>query len=222
MLTRRNACDTLAKYIGCDLRPLAEDNGITVIGESGNINKGWKGLGLETLAGITPNNRKAPNGLGYELKSVAYYQKDDLWMPKETMAITMVKPEDLLKDEFFKSHLWEKLKSLIFCVVSWHGRNNPMSRLLKVTAFDFLEEDNLIKQIEKDYEFIRNKLKTQGFGALTSRDGEYIQARTKGVGHGSTSRAFYARKNFLEEICPPFKLKPTPVATQVFGEKIVA
>jgi DNA mismatch repair protein MutH len=205
MLTRRNACDTLTKYLGRDLRPLAEQHGVTVMAENGNINKGWKGLACEVLAGITPNNRKAPNGLGFEMKSVAYYLKNGLWMPKETMAITMVKPEDFIKDEFLKSHLWEKLKSLIFCVVSWHGRNNPMSRLLKVTALDFLEDDNLIKEIEKDYEFIRNKLKMQGFKSLTSRDGKYVQARTKGAGHGSTSRAFYARKNFLEAICPSFK-----------------
>ncbi len=207
MLTRWHAVDTLEKYVGRDLRPLAENQGITVIGESGKINKGWKGLGLEALAGITPNNRKAPNGLGYELKSVAFCEKDGLWVPKETMAITMVNPEDLIRDEFLDSHLWAKLKSLLFCVVSWHGRNNPMSHLLKVTTFDLLEEDNLIKDLEKDYEFIRHKLKTQGFGALTSRDGQYIQARTKGAGYGSITRAFYARKNFLELICPPFKFK---------------
>ncbi|OWY24453.1 hypothetical protein C7N43_29785 [Sphingobacteriales bacterium UPWRP_1] len=58
----------------------------------------------------------------------------------------------------------------------------------------------LIKEIQADYEFIRNKLKTQGFAALTGKDGKWIQARTKGAGHGSTSRAFYARKSLIKEI----------------------
>jgi len=72
--------------------------------------------------------------------------------------------------------------------------------LLKVKTFDFLETDTLIKEIEADYEFIRTKLVTQGFAALTGKDGKWIQARTKGAGHGSTSRAFYARKDLIKEI----------------------
>ncbi|MBS1537261.1 MAG: hypothetical protein JST20_05880 [Bacteroidetes bacterium] len=41
---------------------------------------------------------------------------------------------------------------------------------------------------------------SQGFQALTGKDGNWIQARTKGAGHGSTSRAFYARKKLIKEI----------------------
>lgn len=63
-----------------------------------------------------------------------------------------------------------------------------------------MENDTLIQEIEADYEFIRNKLKTQGFEKLTGKDGKWIQARTKGAGHGSTSRAFYARKELIKEI----------------------
>lgn len=39
-----------------------------------------------------------------------------------------------------------------------------------------------------------------GFESLTGKDGKWIQARTKGAGHGSRSRAFYARKRFIEKI----------------------
>jgi hypothetical protein len=30
--------------------------------------------------------------------------------------------------------------------------------------------------------------------------GQFIQPRTKGAGHGSTSRAFYARTQFISQI----------------------
>jgi len=60
--------------------------------------------------------------------------------------------------------------------------------------------DTLIKEIEEDYEFIRTKLIDKGFSSLTGRDGKWIQARTKGAGHGSISRAFYARKELIKEI----------------------
>jgi len=211
MITRIVASQNLSKYVGKDLQTLAEKHGVTVIGESGNINKGWKGLTIECLAGLSPNNKKAPNGLGFELKSVCYQQKNGLWKPKETMAITMVNQDDLLNNDFFHSHLWQKMKSLLFCMVSWNGKHNTDSVLLNVITFDFLEDDKLILAVKADYDFIRNKLKTQGFGALTSRDGKYIQARTKGAGHGSKTRAFYAKKCFLEEIYVP-KVKALQVA----------
>jgi len=47
---------------------------------------------------------------------------------------------------------------------------------------------------------INNKLITQGFEALTGADGKWIQARTKGPGHGSVSRAFYARNCLVKKI----------------------
>ena len=202
MITKITAIKNLNKYIGQDLVKLAKQFGITTYID-GKQNKGWKGLTLERLAGLSTNNSPAPNGLGFELKSTAYIVKDDIYKPKETMAITMINPENLKTTPFYKSHCWEKLKSIVFCAVSWYGKHVEKSELIKVTSFDFLEEKQLIDEIEEDYEFIRNKLITQGFSSLTGKDGKWIQARTKGPGHGSTSRAFYARKNLLNEI---FKL----------------
>jgi DNA mismatch repair protein MutH len=199
MITRIIAIRNLEKHIGQDLSELANQYEITTYID-GKQNKGWKGLTLENLAGLTNDNKQAPNGLGFELKSTAFYQVKGVWMPKETTAITMINPQNLIDTPFFKSHCWEKLKSLVFCAVSWNGKHNEKSELLKVVSFDFLENKTLIDDIESDYEFIRNKCATQGFGALTGKDGKWIQARTKGHGHGSISRAFYARKALIKEI----------------------
>ena len=119
------------------------------------------------------------------------------------MAITMINPTTLIATPFYKSHCWEKLKSILFCAVSWGGHRNPESKLLSVQTFDFLEDSELIKEIEADYEFTRAKLIKSGFGSLTGKDGKWMQARTKGAGHGSISRAFYARRSLLSKI---FKL----------------
>lgn len=199
MVTRIIAIRNLEKFIGQDLSELAKQHGITTY-KDGKQNKGWKGLTLEHLAGLSNDNKQAPNGLGFELKSTAFYKVKSEWTPKETFAITMINPQKLIDTPFFKSHCWEKLKSLVYCAVSWNGKHNEKSELLKVQSFDFLDSDILIKEIQADYEFIRNKLKTQGFAALTGKDGKWIQARTKGAGHGSTSRAFYARKSLIKEI----------------------
>ena len=199
IITRTTAIKNLKKYLGQDLRKLALEYGITTY-ETGKQNKGWKGLVLERLAGLQTNVSKAPNGLSYELKSVAFhYVKDDL-VPKETMAITMINPEELKDNSFFESHCWAKLKAIVFCAVKWNGKNSESGELLKVASLDFAEDDDLIKEIKTDYDFIKNKLTTQGFEALTGADGKWIQARTKGPGHGSVSRAFYARTSLVKKI----------------------
>lgn len=186
--------------MGKDLSKLAKKTKITTY-QTGKQNKGWKGLVIEILAGLKTNVSKAPNGENFELKSVSFYYNDKKELvPKETMAITMINPEELKKTQFFNSHCWAKLKSIVFCAVLWHGKNSRTAELINVTSLDFTENEELIKEIEKDYEFIRNKLITKGFQSLTGSDGKWIQARTKGAGHGSTSRAFYARKELVKKI----------------------
>ena len=199
IITRATAIKNLNKYVGKDLRELALKHGITTY-ETGKQNKGWKGLVLERLAGLQTNVSKAPNGLTYELKSVAFHYVKDVLVPKETMAITMINPEELKQHSFFESHCWSKLKTIVFCAVLWNGQNSEDGTLLKVTSLDFTEDDELILEIKADYDFIRNKLIKDGFEALTGADGKWIQARTKGAGHGSTSRAFYARTSLVKKI----------------------
>jgi len=199
IITRTTAIKNLKKHLGQDLRKLALEHGITTY-ETGKQNKGWKGLVLERLVGLQTNISKAPNGLSWELKSVSFHEVRGQLVPKETMAITMINPEELKAHSFFESHCWAKLKAIVFCAVEWNGKNAENGKLLKVASLDFAEDDELIQEIKADYDFIRNKLITQGFEALTGADGKWIQARTKGPGHGSISRAFYARTSLVKRI----------------------
>ncbi|MFA5107690.1 MAG: MutH/Sau3AI family endonuclease [Patescibacteria group bacterium] len=199
IITRATAIQNLKKNIGKDLRKLAIEHNITTY-ETGKQNKGWKGLVLERLAGLQTNVSKAPNGLSYELKSVAFHHVKGKLVPKETMAITMINPEELKAHSFYESHCWAKLKSIVFCAVMWHGKNSESAELINVASLDFAEDDELIQEIKSDYDFIREKLIKHGFSSLTGADGKWIQARTKGPGHGSISRAFYARTNLVKKI----------------------
>jgi len=113
-----------------------------------------------------------------------------------------------LAHSFFESHVWSKLKTIVFCAVQWNGKNSEAGELLKVTSLDFAEDDELIKEIKADYDFIRNKLIKEGFDALTGKDGKWIQARTKGIGginpltgkRRPITRAFYARTGLVKKI----------------------
>jgi len=207
IVTRTTAINNLKKHIRKDLRKLALQYGITTY-ETGKQNKGWKGLVLERLAGLENNVSKAPNGLSYELKSVSFHEVKNELTPKETMAITMINPEELKQHSFFESHCWAKLKSIVFCAVMWHGQNSESAELLKVASLDFAEDDDLIKEIKADYDFIREKLIKHGFESLTGKDGKWIQARTKGTGginprtgkRRPITRAFYARTSLVKKI----------------------
>ncbi|MBI4359526.1 MAG: hypothetical protein HY564_00330 [Candidatus Jacksonbacteria bacterium] len=207
IITRATAMQNLKKYVGRDLRELAKQHGITTY-ETGKQNKGWKGLVLERLAGLETNISKAPNGLSYELKSVAFRYTNGLLKPKETMAIAMINAEELKGQSFFESHCWAKLKSMIFCAVMWHGKNAQKAELLKVASLDFTKDDELIQEITTDYDLIRKKLIANGFDFLKSADGKWIQARTKGTGGINPrtgiprpkTRAFYARTCLVKMI----------------------
>lgn len=207
IVTRATAVKNLKQYIGKNLAKFAPQFNITPF-KGGKQNKGWKGLVLERLAGLQVNVSKAPNGLTYELKSVAFHRVRGELVPKETMAITMINPKELKSHSFFKSHVWAKLKSMIFCAIMWHGKNSKNAELLKVASLDFAEDDELINEIRADYDFIRNKLIAKGFDALTGKDGKWIQARTKGTGginprtgkRRPITRAFYARTKLVKKI----------------------
>lgn len=207
IVTRMAAINNLKRHLGKDLAMFAPEFGIYPFKDE-KQNKGWKGLVLERLAGLENNVSKAPNGLSYELKSVAFRRSGDILVPKETMAITMINPEELVRHAFFESHVWSKLKSIVFCAVEWSSQNDKSSKLLSVTSLDFAEDDELIQEIKADYDFIRAKLISEGFGALTGKDGKWIQARTKGTGginpntgeRRPITRAFYARKSLVKRI----------------------
>ena len=66
-------------------------------------------------------------------------------------------------------------------------------------AFD-LGDEELYEQIRAGYDLIRDVIRTKGFKHLSGSMGVMEQPRTKGQGHGSTSRAFYARTALVTRI----------------------
>lgn len=172
---------------------------ITVF-KDGKFNKGWAGLTLEKALGIGNNAIQASNGDFWELKLVPLVKKNgSKWHVKETMAITMINADNVINTPFEKSHLFDKMKKLIICGRERVDNDETTSKLLYVNSFDLLKT-NFWEQIKADYDLVRDVVKTKGFDSLTGKMGVYIQPRTKGSGHGSTSRAFYARINFVEMI----------------------
>ena len=156
-------------------------------------NKGKVGYFLEDLLGIphTSNTLDCSDG---EIKCFPLKKKGDKYMPKETIAVTMLNRTDLQTKEFEASACYAKLQRTLYVP---YFRTDDTICFFSPTLLDLSEHGELFEQFKSDYDEIR-----QGFLAdetLSSSNGTYLQNRTKGPGHGSTSRAFYLRTQFITD-----------------------
>ena len=198
-MERQEAIERINKITSTDLRKLADKYEVTVF-KNGKKNKGWAGHVIERYLGLPTNSAQAPNFGSWELKTISlkHLQSGELTI-KETMAITMIDPYNIVRTKFEDSHLLTKLRKQVIVARVWENQEETSSLLYAVKTFD-LGDLEIYSQVKEDYNLVRNTIIEQGFSALTGAMGVFIQPRTKGAGHGSTSRAFYARAPFLKKV----------------------
>ena len=199
-MERQEAIGKLNSLVGEDLHKLAHKYGVTVC-KNGKINKGWAGHVFERHLQLPINSAQAPNFGSWELKSIPLKKlKNGELTVKETMAITMIDPVDVRQKKFKDSHLLSKLrKALIVTRIVGKNALEP-SYLHSVVEFNLDNNINFYNQVDQDYNLVRDMIIQNDFHSLHSKIGTYVQPRTKGSGHGSQSRAFYARTSFLKKV----------------------
>lgn len=198
-MEREEAIIKLKKLEGVDLVPLAQRYDVTVW-KGDKKNKGWAGHVLERYLGLPINSAQSPNFGSWELKIVPLKNlASGKIVVKETMAITMIDPYNVKNTPFEDSHLLAKLKKAVVCARLFVSQDEKTSSLVRVASFD-LGNREIYEQVKNDYEETRNCILSKGFECLTGAMGVLVQPRTKGAGHGSTSRAFYARTKFVTKI----------------------
>ena len=201
-MERQEAMRRLLGIVGRDLREFADEYGVTVF-KGKNLHKGWAGHVLEKHLGLRISSSREPNSGSWELKLISLkYLKNGKLTVKEPMAITDIKSCHVERVNFEESHLLAKLKRVVIAARIWESKKEKRSILHGVTPFD-LNDPEVYSQVKADYDLVRETIRTRGFSALKTEMGEYIQPKTKGRGHGSTSRAFYARVSFLKEFILP-------------------
>ncbi|MDX6384668.1 MAG: mismatch repair protein MutH [Blastocatellia bacterium] len=216
-LDRGEAVRRLNLLAGKDLRAMADEFRIPVW-KNGQENKGWAGLVIEHYLGLPPNSRQAPDFGTWELKVVPLNRDaSGNLRVKESMAITMLEPAEVLASKFEDSHLYDKLRSMVVVSRIYENREELRSIFHAAAEFD-LDNQKIRAQVANDYETIRTQIRNQGIGSVTGDLGKLIQARTKGRGHGSTTRAFYARPIFVAHILNLQKLASMPI---VFADDLV-
>ena len=198
-MERAEAIRKLKAIEGNDLVPMADEYGVT-IWKNAKKNKGWAGHTLERYLELPINSSQSPNFGSWELKIVPLKRlKTGEITVKETMAITMIDPVNVAQKEFEDSHLLAKLRKAVICARLFESQEDERSLLVRVSPFD-LGDSDIVQQVKADYEETRQCIMNEGFEYLTGAMGTFIQPRTKGPGHGSTSRAFYARTKFVKMI----------------------
>lgn len=198
-MERREAIRKLQQLVGKELHELADEYGVTIY-RNNRVNKGWAGHVFERHLQLPINSAQSPNFGSWELKSIPLkYKKNGELTFKETMAITMIDEVNVCQKEFEDSHLLAKLRKAIVVARIVGANVDEPSYIHSITEFNLSNE--MYEAVKADYDLVRNTLldSNRGFHALTGKMGVYIQPRTKGAGHGSTSRAFYARPKFLAE-----------------------
>ena len=208
-LDRKEAIRRINLIVGKDLRAMADEYKIAVWRNS-RENKGWAGQVIERYLGLPQNSRQAPDFGDWELKVVPL-RKDTSGnlRVKESMAITMLEPAEVVANNFEASHLYDKLRSMVVVSRVWESKEELRSMLHAAAEFD-LDDPDIRKQVVSDYESIRTQIRQRGIDSVTGDLGKLVQARTKGPGHGSTSRAFYARPIFVAHILNLQKLAWMP------------
>jgi len=198
-MERSEAIRKLKLLENVDLVPLANHFDVT-IWKGERKNKGWAGHVLERYLGLPINSAQSPNFGSWELKIVPLKQLvSGIITVKETMAITMIDAFNVRVTPFEESHLLAKLKKAVVCARLFESQDEDRSVLIRVTSFD-LDDRKIYEQVRNDYEETRRCIIEHGFEYLTGAMGVLVQPRTKGPGHGSTSRAFYACTKFVAKI----------------------
>lgn len=212
-MERTTAVALLQQLLNKDLVAVARAHNVTIFKE-GKKNKGWAGHALERYLSLPLNSSRAPNFGSWELKSTSLVRnkRDGQLRVKETIAITMLDPVEVAQKEFEESHLYNKLRKTLLVARIHESQSEEQSLLHSIAEFD-LDDPVLHRALKADYEAIRQVIKAGG--TLTGRLGRYIQPRTKGAGHGSTSRAFYARPALVAHLLniTPLRFDDEPVAS---------
>jgi hypothetical protein len=165
-------------------------------------NKGSPGQLLERIVGI-PNSSDPLDCIDGELKSFEVKKnRNGTFLPKETIACTMINNNELTTQCFAESKCYKKLSKVLYVP---HYRNGDYITFMKPTLIDInVEKYKTLKtHFEADYNVIRDYYLTNATLDNSSSISKYIQNRTKGRGgNAPKTRAFYLKTGFIKDFIP--------------------
>jgi len=168
-------------------------------------NKGLPGLLLENFVGIPSSSACLDCRDGelklYPVKRLKRNGKSNIagdLVPKETVAITMTKPETLVVTPWNYSRVKKKIEQILFVAYLREEDYITIPYMHYMSIYN-PHHHELYKTFARDYYMIKEHYRMNG--TISGDIGKYIQYRTKGRGGSAPkTRAFYFRTNVMNSL----------------------
>lgn len=165
--------------------------------------KGYAGRIIERVGDKAPDSSSAPdlNDFDIEVKTVPIGLD---MVPREPTKITSLNEAALAEEEWFRSHVYRKVRVLLFVPVVKTDVTDPASWYVRL-PFIWLPPAEDLKQLQQDWEDVRDLVLREGVRSLSSKSsapGVYLMTKTsyQGAGKGKKRYAFWFRKNYVAQI----------------------
>lgn len=133
---------------------------------------------------------------GVELKVTPYeYTKKGKLRAGERLVITMIGYDHPFEPDFYKSHLWNKIRMTLL-VYYWRNRELKDNLLYKIGYVKLFEPPTAdLEIIKQDYEVIKEKVMSGRANELSESDTMYLGACTKGATAAKSTVPQYYNKD---------------------------
>ena len=169
--------------LGKSLNHILSSELITI--EDKEANKGGLGQLIERyLFGIDNNSDSEPDFMpaGIELKVTPYKKiKDGKLSAKERLVLNIIDFETEYKNEFKSSHFWFKNNKIELLWYLWEPNKDKKDYIITHEKLLELANNEDLKQIEKDWNTIIDKIKQGKAHEISEADTMYLGACTKGA-----------------------------------------
>ena len=199
--------------LGKSINDLLNSELITI--EDKEANKGGLGQLIEKyLFGIDNNSDSEPDFMpaGIELKVTPYKKiKDGKLSAKERLVLNIIDFETEYKNEFKSSHFWFKNNKIELLWYLWKPNKDKKDYIITHEKLLELANNEDLKQIEKDWNTIIDKIKQGKAHEISEADTMYLGACTKGANAKSlrtqpfseikaTQRAFCFKTSYMTQL----------------------
>lgn len=183
-LYSREEIEVISKSaIGKTVNDILTEEVITI--EDKEKNKGGLGQLIERyLFGIANNSDSEPDFMpaGIELKVTPYKKlKDGKLSAKERLVLNIIDYMSEYKNEFKSSHFWYKNNKIQLLWYLWEANKDKKDLIITNEKLLELENNEDLKQIEEDWNYIIKKIKDGKAHEISEADTMYLGACSKGA-----------------------------------------
>ena len=195
-LYNRQEIELISKSaIGKTINDIINEDVTTIEDENFSIKGGLGQMVEQFLFGIQTNSDSEPDFMsaGIELKVTPYKRnKDNSLSAKERLVLNIIDYMSEYKNEFKTSHFWFKNNTIQLLWYLWEP--NKDIKDLKITHEKLLElsKNEDLKQIEEDWNYIIEKIKSGKAHEISEADTMYLGACTKGANSNSLRKQPYS------------------------------